>query len=216
MKKHIWYESRFWVMLYAFVVLVFMAAQFMLGVLQNLQITVNNYTINSFINGELDLPITALSWGWTCLLALYVGSDRIVDIAKTTKLTTGQMSMGDLSKLRGMIVLSLFLLLVAVVFSMLTDKSYDLNAWATAFATSVVFYVSGNKGVKIASQFNAKIDANKDGIPDQAYDAYQKWRRLQLKNDADISVLTFDDFLDDPANIEWEKKYRPSSVKENE
>lgn len=212
-KTHIWYSSRFWVLLYALITTLLMGIQFFLGILQNNSITFHNTSINEFINGDLNLPITVLSWGWLAIVTLYCGSDRVVDTIKSLKLSVGQMSMGDLSKLRGIILISLLLLILAVFFSFFTDKDYDLEAWASAFVMSILTLVVGNKSVKIASQYGP-IDKNKNGVPDECEDSFNKWVREQKRNGIESEYLTFDYFLDDPHNVEWEKKYRPNSVKE--
>lgn len=211
-KQHIWYESRFWVLLYAFITLLMMCLQFALGMIENYQITFRNIALNNFVNGLIELPMLVMSYGWTCLVALYCGSDRVVDIMKTTKLTMGNMSMGDLPKLRKIIIVSLILLLVAIGFNFLTDKDYQLSAFAAAFALGVISYVTGNKLVKAASYYHKDVDKNQDGIPDDAADSYLKWKRSQEKNNVEPQYLSWDYFLDDPANKEWEEKYRPSSV----
>lgn len=207
-KSHIWYESRFWIFVYATITTAVMCLQFLLGLFQKDQIVFNSQIISSLINSNLDLPMTTLSWGWTALVSLYCGSDRVVDTVKSLKLSVGQTSMGDLSKLRAIIVLSLFLLIVAIAFSALTEKDYDLNAWASAFVMTIVSYTVGNKAVKIAGQYGPKIDKNNNGIPDEVEDAYNKWKRAQIKDGVDAQFITFDYFLDCPENKAWEMKYR--------
>lgn len=198
--------------MYAIVVLTIMCIQFILGLLKNDNIHFINETLNKFINGNLNLPMSTLSWCWTALISIYCGSDRIVDIAKTTKLSVGQTSMGDLSKLRGMIVLSLVLLVVAVVFNFFTDKEYTLSAYASAFGMTIISYVAGNKAVKATAYFGTHEDTDQNGVPDIAETSYNKWKRQQIKNGVESEYLTFDYFLDDPANKEWEEKLRPDSV----
>lgn len=212
-KNKFWYSSRFWVIIYAVVTLIIMSIQFILGLLKNENIHFYNIeTLEKFINGDLNLPMTALSWCWTALISLYCGSDRVVDIAKTTKLSVGQTSMGDLAKLRGMIALSLVLFITAVVFNFMTDKEYTLSAYASAFGMTVISYVAGNKAVKATAYFGSHEDKNEDGVPDIAEAAYNKWKRQQIKNGVENIYLNFDYFLDDPANKEWEEKLRPDSV----
>lgn len=211
-KQHIWYESRFWVVLYAFTTLFIMCLQFILGILENHQVVFKNIALNSFVNGALDLPMFVMSYGWTCLVAIYCGSDRVVDIMKTTKLTIGNTSMGDLPKLRRIIVISLMLFLVAIGFNFITNKDYQLSAFAAAFAMAIISYVVGNKLVKAASYYHKDIDSDQNGIPDDAEKSYLKWKRAQEKNNIEPQYLSWDYFLDDPANKEWEEKYRPSSV----
>lgn len=211
MKTKFYYSSRFWIYLYAFVVLTIMSIQFIFGLLKNDNIYFLNKTINNFINDNLNLPMETLSWCWTAIVSIYCGSDRIVDIAKTTKLSVGQTSLGDLSKLRKIIMLSLLLFIIAVCFNLFTDKDYTLSAYASAFGMTIISYAVGNKAVKASAYFGKHDDVNNDGIPDVAENAYNKWKRQQIKNGVDSIYLTFDYFLDDPANKEWEDKLRPDS-----
>lgn len=211
-KEKFYQQSRFWVLLYAFVAFAFMCIQFLLGILENNQIVFHNKVLNDFVNGNLNLPMSVLSYGWTLLLSGYMCMDRVVDITTTLKLPVGQMSMGDLAKLRHMIVVSLLLLIAAVVFNFFTDKDYSLTAYASAFAVSIVAYTVGNKGVKSARYTDHYEDKNEDGIPDAVESAYNKWKRQQIKNGVSLEYLTIDYFLDDPANKEWEEKLRPDSV----
>lgn len=207
-KKHIWYESRFWVIVYAIVVALMMCIQLTLGIMQSHQIMFNSKVLNDFINGNLNLPMTVMSYGWTALISFYCCADRVVDVAKTTKLQIGQVSMGDLAKLRGMIVLSLGLLVIAVVFNFLVDKDFDLSAWASAFVMTIISYVVGNKAVKASAWFGTREDTNQDGIPDQYELRFNKWKREQIKNGVDNQFITFDYFLDDPENKDIEDKIR--------
>lgn len=213
-KTHIWYESRFWVILYAIVTLIVMSLQFSLGILETHEIVFHNQLINDFVNGNLELPMEVMSWIWTALISFYCGSDRLVDIAKTTKLSIGQTSMGDLKKLRGMILISLVLFITAVVFNFMTDKDYTLTAYASAFGMTIISYVVGNKAVKASAYFGTREDKNEDGIPDEVEESWKKWKRDQIKNGVETQYITWDYFLDDPENKHWEKKYRPSSTLE--
>lgn len=216
-KSHIWYSSRFWVILYAFVVILFMCIQFVLGLLESYQVTFHNTVINKFINGNLNLPITVLSYGWTLLVSMYTISDKTVDVLKTAKLQPGDVSFGDLSKSRGLILLSMLLLFIAVIFNFLVDKDFDLTAFASAFVMITMSYVVGNKMVKSASWWKVKglADNNGDLIPDKYEDRYNKWKRQQEKNGVDSQYINFDYFLDDTENSDIEKEIRSSSIKTN-
>lgn len=215
-KTYIWYESRFWVILYALVTLVIMTIQFILGIFEIHEITFHNQVINEFVNGNLNLPMEVMSWVWTALISFYCGSDRLVDIAKTTKLAVGQTSMGDLKKIRGMILISLILFITAVIFNFLTDKNYTLSAYASAFGMTIISYVVGNKAVKASAYFGTREDQNEDGIPDEAEESYKKWKRDQIKNEIEPQYITWEYFLDDPENEYWEKKYRPETAEKED
>lgn len=208
-KKHIWYESRFWVILYATVTVIIMGLQFILGLLDSYEIVFKHKIINDFVNGYLNLPMEVMSWVWTAIISFYCGSDRVVDVAKTTKLAVGQTSMGDLAKLRAMILISLVLFITAVVFNFLTDKEYCLAAYASAFGMTVLSYVVGNKAVKSASYLGKHEDKNQDGVPDKFQDRFDKWKRKQVRAGVENMYITWDYFLDDPENIDVEKELRP-------
>lgn len=215
-KEKIYYRSSFWIVLYAAVAALMMCMQFTLGLLDKHDIVFQNKTLNDFVNGNLSLPITVISYGWTLILGVYCVCDRSVDILKTSKLQIGHVSMGDLAKLRKMILISLILLIVALVFSFLVDKDFDLSAWATAFVMAVLSLTTGNKLVKASSYFGTHDDKNENGVPDEAEDMFDKWKREQTKNGVDPDYITWEYFLDDPENEKYEKKYRPSTVKEEE
>lgn len=192
-----WYTARFWVILYAFIVSIFLAAQFFFGII---------------LNKEINLPINVLSYCWTFLVSLYCGFDRYVDLKNTTALPIGQMSLGDLSKLRGMIILSLILLLFSTTlycvghFLFNIDKEFALEAFASGFGATVIAYVTGNKIIK-SQKYKCEIkDENDNAIPDDAENDFNKWKRLKIKEGTENQFLTWDYFLDE--NPEWEKKYR--------
>lgn len=205
-KTHIWYESRFWIILYAAVVALVMILQLVLGLLDSHQVVFRSQTLNGFVNGNIALPMATMSYAWTAIVSLYCVSDRAVDVLKTAKLRVGEVSMGDLAKLRGMILISLVLFLMALAFNFLTDRDYELAAWASAFAMTILSYTSGNKLVKTASWAGHHKDENQNGIPDEDEQAFDKWKRQQVKDGVDSEFITWDYFLD--ANPEIEKKYR--------
>ena len=208
-KKPFYYESRFWVGLYAFVMLIIMTLQLILGLLQNQEIVVKSVTLNKFINGEVDLPMEALSWFWFGLVSLFCGFDRFVDVRTTMHLSSGQMSLGDLAKLRGIIIESMILFLYAVACNLLVDKDFQLAQMASAFGSATIIYVSGNKIVK-AYKYAGSKDDDKDGIPDDIQDEYEKWVRAQKKEGTDEAFITLDYFLDEnpDAKAILEKKRR--------
>lgn len=139
------------------------------------------------------------SWGWAALVSLYCGFDRFVDIKTTLSLSSGQMSIGELDKLRKIICGSFFLLCITTLFSFITNKDYQLSSNATAFAMSIIIYVSGNKLCK-GLKYSGK-DENKDGIPDEYEKDYYKWKRQQLKDGVEERFITFEYFLDENENI---------------
>lgn len=187
-----------------------MCLQYILGLLgdSNLVLPKN---IAKFINGDVALPLQIFSWGWSFIICLYCGSDRFVDVRTTMQLPAGQMSLGDLDKLRKIMCVSLGLLLLATFFSFTSSKDFELEALSLGFVTSIVAYTSGNKFVK-AFKFSGK-DENKDGIPDEYEKEYYKWKRKQLKEGVDKEFITFDYFLDE---YEETDKSEPEETVEEE
>lgn len=194
-KKKIYYSSRFWIWIYCIVFIFYMCLQYTLGLLvdSNLVLPEN---IAKFINAKTNLPLEIFSWGWTGIVCLYCGSDRFVDIKNTINMPSGQFSMGDLNKLRQIIMASLGLLLIATVFSFTSSKNFELEALALTFVFTVITYTSGNKLVK-AFKYSSAKDENADGIPDSVEDEYNKWKRQQEKDGIDSKFITLEYFLDE-------------------
>ena len=111
----IYYSSRFWVCIYAIVMAIMMSLQLMLGLMQNQELVFKSIVLNKFVNGSLKLPMEAAAWLWTALISLFCGFDRFVDIKTTMHLSSGQMSMGDLAKLRVIMLESLLLFVFALI-----------------------------------------------------------------------------------------------------
>lgn len=197
MTKKIYYAAKFWVGLYAFVVLAFLSLQFYFAY---------------YLQKEILLPINTLSYFWTFLISLYCGFDRYVDLKNTTALPIGQMDFGDLSKLRGMILLSLSLLITATTYYCLCkfklgiDKEFALECFSSGFGVTVIAYVAGNKIIKSQKYKCIFKDENQNNIPDEVEAEFDKWTRTQLKNGVESRFITFDYFLDE--NPEIAKKYR--------
>ena len=196
------YSSRFWVCLYAIVMAVMMSLQLMLGLMQNQEIVFKSIVLNKFVNGSLKLPMEAAAWLWTALISLFCGFDRFVDIKTTMHLSSGQMSMGDLAKLRVIMLESLLLFVFALVSNFLVDKDFQLTAMLTAFGMSVIIYVSGNKMVKACKYYSEKTDNDNDGVPDEIQKEYEKWVRAQKKAGTDEAYINLDYFLDEHPELE--------------
>lgn len=201
-KSPIWYSSRFWVCLYAIVMVLLISGQFILGLLEDNKITFHNITLNKFINGECNLPMEIAAWCWSALISLFCGFDRFVDIKTTMHLSSGQMSMGDLSKLRVIIMESLLLFIYSLICSLLVNKDFQLTAMFSAFGMSVIIYVAGNKAVKACKYYSDKEDKDSDGVPDIIQKDYEKWVRAQKRNGVDEAYINLDYFLDDNPEIE--------------
>jgi len=182
-----WRGSRFFVILYAATLLAGMILTYF----------------------KFEFPIKTLATIWPILISIYIGLDRVVDIRTTQTLTTGQMSFGDLSKLRGIIFLCFGLFCASVVLTKIGKANiYEMDEFAVAFAMSIVLYVGGNKAVK-SFKFSGP-DKNLDGLPDKYEDEikekYEQWARTQRKNGVEEKFVTMEYFFDE--NPELKEKIR--------
>lgn len=198
-KKHAWYSSRFWMTLYAVVVLLLIALQLVLGLLAASKYEFSP-TFIKLINGNLELPMEVAAWFWTTIIFICCGYDRYVDIKETQQLPAGELSMGDLKKLRFIIVESLFIFLTALVCSFIVDKDFQLTALFSAFGSATLIYIAGNKAIK-ANKYKHKKDKDGNGIPDIIQYDYEKWVRAQKKAGTDPRFITLEYFLDENPEI---------------
>lgn len=169
-----------------------------------------------FLNTNLQLPMGFATWIWTFIISLFCGFDRFVDIKNTQQLQPGQISIGDLDKLRKVIVVAIFLFLYALVCNSIVDKDFQLEALLSAVGSSIIIYISGNKLVK-ANRFVCE-DKDKDGIPDVVQKEYEKWVREQKKLGTDKTFIDFDYFLDEHPELaeKIEQSKGSSLIKEKE
>ena len=193
-KTPFYYSSRFWVMVYAAVMFVLTTMQLILGIMQSQNLQFHLIAFDKFVNGECNLPMEAASWCWTALISLYCGFDRFVDIKTTLHMSSGQMSLGELGKLRVIILEAFILLVYSVICNFLVEKDFQLTSMMMAFGMSIIIYVSGSKLVK-AYRYDS-VDSDKDGIPDEYQHDYEKWVRAQKKEGVDEVYITWDYFLD--------------------
>lgn len=169
----IWRSSRFFVILYAIVL-----ALGMLGMKFN-----------------YEFPLATMATFWTVLIAAYTALDRFVDVKNTTELPKGSMSMGDLSKLRFIILVCLLLFFESWFLTKMSGDNFEMAEFGAAFASSIITYVAGNKLIK-GFKFSAPDD-NHDGIPDAIEEEYYKWERQQRKNGVDKEFINLEYFLDE-------------------
>ena len=169
-----------------------------------------------FLNTNLQLPMGFATWIWTFIISLFCGFDRFVDIKNTQQLQPGQISIGDLDKLRKVIVVAIFLFLYALACNALVDRDFQLEALLSAVGSSIIIYISGNKLVK-ANRFVCE-DKDKDGIPDIVQKEYEKWVREQKKLGTDKTFIDFDYFLDERPDLaeKLEQSKGSSLIKEKE
>lgn len=155
------------VITYAVITSLAMLLQLALGLCLKFDWKTTNIVFADFINGNLVLPMEQVSWFWTAISAAYIGVDRVSYFVKSANEPAGQTDVGDPATLRRIILISGLLLLEAVVCNGFVDADFQLSAFFTAFGTSVLLYVGGQKAIKTVKYVDGKLDANGDGIPDE-------------------------------------------------
>lgn len=181
-------------MLYAQVVLLLMTIQLTVALLVRLGVDV--VWINNNVSTVVETTLETAAWFWTAIVTLFCGFDKLVDIKKTMNLTSGQMSNGDMAKIRKIIIISLILSLYAILCSFVVDLNFQVVAFFSSFGTSTVIYTSGNKIVKSLKYYPGSVDGDADGIPDVIQHRYEKWVREQKKNGTEPQFITLEYYLD--------------------
>ena len=148
-KKWSWATSSM-VILYAIVFFLIMGIQFSIDMFAKYEITFHGKLLMNFINGEIMLPINAMATIWVAICAAYCGVDRASYLIKSTTESRGQCDMGNPAMLRFIILLAGLLFAAGIVFGFFSDCNYELSTLASAWGSSIVLYVAGQKGIKIA------------------------------------------------------------------
>lgn len=195
-KSPAYYASRFWIFVYAAIVFITMTVQLALGLVENNNVPIQLEALNKIVNGTTSLPMEILCWGWTVIITAFCGFDRVVDIRETQHLPSGQVSKGDLAKLRFIIIIAIFFYLYGLVCSCIVDKDFQLGALLSSIISSITMYFTGNKLVK-TFKYSHKKDVDNDGIPDSIQEEYEKWAREQRKNGTDQNFITLEYFFDE-------------------
>lgn len=193
-KKPFYFYSRFWVLLYAQVVLLLMTIQLTVALLVRLGVDI--VWINNNISNVVENTLETAAWFWTAIVSLFCGFDKFVDIKNTMNLASGQMSNGDMAKIRKIIIISLILSIYSIVCSFVVDLNFQVVAFFSSFGMSTVIYTSGNKIVKSLKYYPGSIDGDADGIPDVIQHRYEKWVREQKKNGTEQQFITLEYYLD--------------------
>lgn len=166
-KESIFWKTSTWVTVYALSCLVIMILQALICLCLKFQIKVDKILFADFINGNLVLPISNMGWVWCSICAVYCGADRASYCIKTSKMTSGKLDVGDPASLRRIIILAGLLFIIAIICNGAVDAEFDLNAWSSAFGSSILLYVGGMKAIKSVKYVDGKLDSDGDGIADE-------------------------------------------------
>lgn len=153
-KKHFWYNSRFWVALFSVIVMLSIGVESIPFIAAKYGLTLK----------AVELPIDVIGWSWTALLSIYIGTDRLEKIISSKEIPYGEIFMGDLAKLRRMILLALFIYLEALAMNAFFGADLSLSSFFMAFSASLLLYVGGNKAIKTMGNVDGanKVDDTGD------------------------------------------------------
>lgn len=158
--KWIWATSSM-VIIYALVFFLIMSFQFIISVVVKYNIPFHGKAIANFINGNINLPMNTLAIIWVALCAAYCGVDRASYLVKSSTECIGSCDVGDPAMLRFIILIAGFLFLAGIIFSGFSEMDYQLNLLASAWGSSIVLYVAGQKGIKMAKYINTSKNKDK-------------------------------------------------------
>lgn len=165
-KKPFWYRTSFFVFMYALVLTLVMLFQATINTLIKLEIEINSFILYEFINNNLVMPIDAMAWIWLGIASAYIGVDRTMMFFKNIQTTNDTFNLGSPKTLRKVILVAGLLLLIAIICNTISDANFNLDAFASTFGSTILFYVTGQKAVSTSKALNNKIDTNGDGIAD--------------------------------------------------
>jgi hypothetical protein len=144
-----------------------------------------NYTYLDFLipllNKKFELPMDIITSLWTAIAAGYVGLDRGMFALDGLK-NGNKIEAFTESKRKHMIhiiILSFLIYVLAVALNILFTASLSLVPLATAFGSTVLCYVLGNKVIGGAIKLHPEEDLDQDGIRDE--DQYSKEELIQLR-----------------------------------
>lgn len=100
----------------------------------------------------ITLPHEILAWAFAVIASGYAGTDRIASFVRTKSLEYGTVDLGDVSKVRKLIAITLFLLILGLVLTVVFGiPNLALEALALSFGGTAAAYVMGNKSIQAAS-----------------------------------------------------------------
>lgn len=152
-KKSIFYKTSALVFIYGFVLILTMLLQSFMNIANVLVekefINGDSFLLSLMLSNGSELPLSTMAFLWASIASAYVGTDRAAYAAKSFSLSYGEQDVGDPSTVRFIIAETFLVYLVGVVLNMFTPGEYCLNELASAFGTTILFYVAGQKAGKI-------------------------------------------------------------------
>jgi hypothetical protein len=137
-----------------------------------------------FFNLNLQMPVSAMAYIWVGISSAYVGIDRVAYAVKSSTLEYGKTDVGSPQTLRKVILISGLLLLQGIIFNSVVDYDFDLPELASAFGTTVLLYIAGQKAVKITKYAGSGPDAT----PEQLQEAQNEKNVDEGKSDVPFAT----------------------------
>lgn len=111
------------------------------------------YGIINFVNINIikyEPKIKVFSWFFLAISSAYVGFDKVLNLKNTVELPKGQLTLGNLKKIRHLIFMSFILMAFSIICEALTGLDFDSEAFISAFGTNIILSISGNKAIKMS------------------------------------------------------------------
>jgi hypothetical protein len=162
------------VVFYALFVMITLLLQCLIPFLQTFGDIMHLSYMIPFLNQEFVLPMDIITSLWTAIAAGYVGLDRGMFAIDGLK-NGNKIEAFTESKRKHMIhiiLLSFFIYVLAVILNIIFNANLSLTPLATAFGSTILCYVLGNKVIGGAQKLAPEEDLDSDGIKDE--DQYNK------------------------------------------
>lgn len=176
MKEKFYWKTSFMVFIYAAVLITMMFIQDIIYIVGNYSELIEKVKVDGFLfnilNGQVGLPISSLSFLWVAVCAAYIGVDRAAYAIKSSKMISGETDVGDPATLRKIIFVSGLVLLFGCASNCFVDYDFELNSLASAFGSSILLYIAGQKAIKSVKYVDGDLNGN--GIPDDEEDELAK------------------------------------------
>jgi hypothetical protein len=110
------------------------------------------------LNLALKMPVDLTAWFYMAMSAAYTGVDRFAYYRQSSKLKYGQANVGNPEKLRRVIFVSFLLFVEASLLELIISAPMPLEALMSAFGSTCLLYVTGQKGIRAAGSNEGNHD----------------------------------------------------------
>lgn len=163
MNNKLLYSSRVLVWAFSLITLI-------LILIRSAIIIADFYGIIDFVNINVikyEPKIKVFSWFFLAISSAYVGFDKVLNLKNTIELPKGQLTLGDLKKIRHLIFMSFILMAISIICEALTGLDFDSEAFISAFGTNIILSISGNKTIKMSRYVSLTKNAEETDLAEQ-------------------------------------------------